>query len=72
MANGTEENEMYGLAEYEISRQHRAGIRQEVAAYRLVKMARARRGTEQGLLRNLRWELARYVELFNKRLRNTA
>ena len=63
---------MYGLAEYEISRQRREGIRQEVAAYRLEKMARASGGTEQGLLRNLRWELARYVGCLNERARNTA
>ena len=63
---------MYGLAEYEISRQRREGIRQEAAAYRLEKMARASRGTERGLVRNLRWELARYVGSLNKRPRSTA
>ena len=71
-ANGTEENEMYGLAEYETFRQHREEIRQEVAVYRLEKMARASCRTEQGLVRNLRWELARYAGLLNKRLRSIA
>jgi hypothetical protein len=63
-------NKMYGLAEYGIPRQHREEIRQEVAAYRLQKMACASRGAEPGLLRDLRWGLARYAGLFGKRLRN--
>ena len=59
---------MYGLAEYGISRQHREEIRQEVAVYRLERLARASRGAEPGLLRDLRWELARYAGLSGKRL----
>ncbi len=61
---------MYGLTEYGISRQHREEIRQEVAVYRLERLARASRGAEPGLLRDLRWELAPYAGLSGKRLRN--
>ena len=62
---------MYGMAEYEVWRQRPAEIGQEVAACRLEKAARADRGSEPDLVRNLRWELARYVGLIGKRLRST-
>ncbi len=62
---------MYGMAEYEVWRQRPEEIRQEVAAYRLEKTARANREAKPGLWRDLRWELARYAGLFGKRLRNT-
>ena len=53
---------MYGLVQNEAWRQRPEEIRQEVAAYRLEKMARANREARPGLWRDLRWELARYLD----------
>jgi hypothetical protein len=53
---------MYGLSEYEVSRQHREEIRQEVAANRLAGVARAKRETRPYVVRDLSWELARYLD----------
>jgi hypothetical protein len=61
-ANDTEENEMYGLAEYEVWRQRPEELREEVAAARLEKTARANRETRPYVVRDLSWELARYLE----------
>ena len=61
---------MYRLAEYEVSRQRRAEIRQEVAAYRLESALRANSGKGSGLLGDLKWELSRYAGLLGKRIRN--
>ena len=62
---------MYGMAEYEALGQRPEEIRQEVAVYRLEKMARANREAKPGLWRDLRWDLARYAGLLGKRLRHT-
>ena len=61
---------MYGVLEQEISRQHRAEIRQQLAAIRLEKAAGTRRGERFSLMGNAKWELERYAGLFMKRLRN--
>ena len=59
---------MYGINQYEVWLQRPQEIRQEVAAYRLEKAARANRGRESTLVRDLGWELARYLGLVGKRL----
>ncbi len=53
---------MYGMNQYEVWRQRPQELRQEVAAYRLEKAARANRGRESTLVRDLSWELARYLD----------
>ena len=53
---------MYGWIDQEASRQYREEIRNEVAINRLAKMARANRVRKSRLIRDLRWELARYGE----------
>ena len=60
---------MYGMLEQEISRQHREELRQEVAAYRLEKTARANREGKFRLVADTKWELERYAGLLVKRLR---
>lgn len=62
---------MYGLAEYEIGRQHREEIRHGVAANRLERKLRAHRGGQSRRVWNLGWELSRYAGLLAKRLRFT-
>jgi hypothetical protein len=57
-----EENEMYGLGELEVWRQRREEIRKEVAAARLAKVARENRETRPYVVRDLSWELARYLD----------
>jgi hypothetical protein len=57
---------MYGPAEYQVWRQRPEEIRHEVAVARLEKMARANQGIESGLIRDLKWELARYAGLLGK------
>jgi hypothetical protein len=64
-AHDTEENEMNIWAEYEIGRQHREEIRHEVAVARLEKLARANRETRPYVVRDLSWELARYLDTEN-------
>jgi hypothetical protein len=56
------EDEMHGLGEYEVWRQRREEIRKEVAAARLEKMARENRETRPYVVRDLSWELARYLD----------
>ena len=58
----TEENEMYGLVEYEVSRQHREETRQEVALARLARVARTDRERRPYVVRDLSWEFARYLD----------
>jgi hypothetical protein len=53
---------MHGLGEYEVWRQRREEIRKEVAMARLAKTARANRETRPYVVRDLSWELARYLE----------
>jgi hypothetical protein len=65
-----EENEMYGLAEYEAWRQRPEEIRQEVSAIRLQKSARMGREGRFRLMGDTRWELDRYAGLLMKRLGN--
>jgi hypothetical protein len=71
-----EENEMYGLAEYEFIRQHHAEIRREAAANRLARELRANRGANREgrsrLVADARWGLERYAGLLKKRLRGLA
>ena len=61
---------MYGLVEHEIGRQRAEEIRQEVAVYRLEKMARSNREGRFRLMGDSRWELERYAGLLKKRLSN--
>ena len=61
---------MYGPAEYQVWRQRPEEIRHEVAVARLDKMARANQGIEFGLIRDLKWEFARYAGLLGKLLSN--
>ena len=61
---------MYGQAEYQVWRQRPEEIRHEVAVARLEKRARANQGIESLLIRDLKWEFARYAGLLGKRLRN--
>ena len=53
---------MYASIDRELSRQHREEIRQEVAANRLAGMARANRERRPYVVRDLSWELARYLD----------
>ena len=57
-----EENEMYGLAEYEDLQQRHEEIRPEVAMKRPTRMARENRETRPYVVRDLSWELARYLD----------
>lgn len=66
-----EENEMYALAEYEISRQHHEEMRREVAANRLERKLRAKRGGPSRRMRAPKWELSRYAGLLAGHLRST-
>jgi hypothetical protein len=61
---------MYRMLEQEIPRQHRGEIRQQVAAIRLEKAARANREGRFRLVGDTKWELERYAGLSKKRLRN--
>jgi hypothetical protein len=58
-----EENRMYGLDEYEVLHQCPEEIRQEVAVARLEKMARANCQARSYVVRDLSWELARYLDM---------
>ena len=53
---------MYGLTEDEVWRRRPEEIRQEVAMARLEKMARENRETRPYVVRDLSWELARYLD----------
>lgn len=53
---------MYGSHEYEVLRQFPEEIRQEVAVARLEKMARANCETRSYVVRDLSWELARFLD----------
>ena len=53
---------MYGLAEYEDLQQRHEEIRREVVVARPEKMARANRETRSYVVRDLSWELARYLD----------
>jgi len=53
---------MYGLGEYEVWRQRREEIKQEVAVARLTRMARANSETRPYVVRDLSWEFARYLD----------
>jgi hypothetical protein len=53
---------MYGLAEYEVWRRRPEEIRQEVAMARPGTMARENRETRPYVMRDLSWELARYLD----------
>ena len=53
---------MNGWAEYEIARQHHEEIRHEVATARLEKSAHANREPRPYVVRDLSWELARYLD----------
>jgi hypothetical protein len=64
------ENEMYGMVQQEISRQHREEIRQAVAACRLEGNLRANREGGFRLVGDTKWELERYAGLLKKCLRN--
>jgi hypothetical protein len=57
-----EENEMYGLANYEVLRQRREGSRREVAVEHPARVAREKRETRPYVVRDLSWELARYLD----------
>ena len=57
---------MYVSISQEVSRQHRADIMHEVKAAR---QAGTTREATSRLMRNLRWELARYGGLISKQLR---
>jgi hypothetical protein len=62
---------MYGLVQQEAWRHRPEAIRQEVAAIRLEKALRADRGSGSRLARDLRWELARFAGLLDKRFRRS-
>jgi len=53
---------MYGMVEYEVWHQHPEEIRQEVAVARLEKTARDERQRRSYVVRDLSWELARYLD----------
>ena len=53
---------MHFRTEYDIGRQRREDIRQEVAVGRLEKLARANREISPYVVRDLSWELARYLD----------
>ncbi|MGH3144984.1 MAG: hypothetical protein ACRDTR_04190 [Rubrobacter sp.] len=59
------------MADYEVWRQHHEELRREIATNRLGRKLRADRGGESRLVRNPKWELARYAGLLAKRLRST-
>ena len=69
--NTKKEIEMYGMVQHEAWRQRPAEIRQELAVIRLEKETRENHETTPGLLRDLRWELARVVGIVGKRLRSS-
>jgi hypothetical protein len=56
------ENEMHGLDELGVWEQRREEIRKEVAVARPEKMARENRETRPYVVRDLSWELARYLD----------
>jgi hypothetical protein len=60
--NDTEENEMNGWTEYESGRKDREEIRHELAVARRERLARANRETRPYVVRDLSWELARYLD----------
>ena len=60
--NDTEEKEMYGLAEHEDLRQLRKEIRNEAAVEHKAWMERADRQPRHYVVRDLSWELARYLD----------
>jgi hypothetical protein len=64
------EDEMYGMLEQEISRQHRGEIRRQVAAIRLEKAARTNREGRFRVMRDTKWEVERYAGRLKKRLGN--
>jgi hypothetical protein len=53
---------MYGLAEYEVPRQRHERVRGGVAMGRPTTMAREDRETRPYVVRDLSWELARYLD----------
>ena len=53
---------MHGLGEYEVWRQRREEIEQEVAVARLARLARANSETRPYVVRDLSWEFARYLD----------
>ena len=53
---------MYGLAKYEVLAQRHEEIRREVAEERPIRMAREKRETVPYVVRDLSWELARYLD----------
>jgi hypothetical protein len=57
-----EENEMYGSGEYEVWRQSQEENRREVAVEHPTGRAREDRETRPYVLRDLSWELARYLD----------
>jgi hypothetical protein len=56
------ENEMCGIGEHEVWRQRHEVNRREVAMERSTRMARANRETRPYVVRDLSWELARYLD----------
>jgi hypothetical protein len=56
------ENEMYVSIDRELSRHRCEEIRREVAANRLAGVARANRERRPYVVRDLSWELARYLD----------
>ncbi len=60
---------MYGLAKHKDLRQRHKEIQHELAVARLEKLARANRETRPYVVRDLSWELARYLdtEIFSVR-----
>ena len=63
--NDTEENEMYRLAEHEDVRQRRKEIRNEAAVEHKTRMERADWQPRPYVVRDLSWELARYLDTEN-------
>ena len=53
---------MYGLAKYEFKRQRHEEIRREVAVVRPTRVAREERQSRPYVVRDLSWELARYLD----------
>jgi hypothetical protein len=53
---------MYVMNQHEAWRQRSEEIRQELAADRLEKMARENRKTRSYVVRDLSWELARFLD----------
>ena len=53
---------MYASIDRELSRQHREEIRQEVTVNRLAGVAHANRERRPYVVRDLSWELARYLD----------